>query len=159
MSRILSFLSLMVISYLVEANTVIKFCNDSAEWPPYIFLNRTPPSNEYKPKLVGATIDLLNIISEKKNFKFTASLVPWKRCLQLVKNHEPNYNFDIISEGFYSDERAKHYIYSKPIYNTSPGFFYSKEKNFFGKNLNKTTDLNKYKLCGNSGYSYKTFFE
>lgn len=132
----------------------IKVCDDNAEWPPYMYYVRED-GKPNKSKLTGATNDLLDRIFEISNIGYSTKMLPWKRCLnEVLEGH----TFEVFADGSSNEERLKKYHRSNTIYKTTEGLFFSKNRFPDGLNLSSAKDLNKYKLCGISGYNYANYY-
>ncbi|MFK5894546.1 MAG: transporter substrate-binding domain-containing protein [Pseudomonadota bacterium] len=156
MKNLIVILFLLVISSNIRSQPV-HICDDSAEWPPYIYYSRMDNKLD-KSNLNGATIDLFKEIFKLAKLEYSIQLRPWKRCLLDVENFGKKQRYEVFSNGSFSRERAKKYYVSTPIYQTNQGLFYSTKKYPNGLAINKLSDLNNFKkICGIHGYSYEEY--
>jgi polar amino acid transport system substrate-binding protein len=141
-----------------DAGSPVRFCNDDTEWPPYFFYQRKENTIN-KDVVEGATLDLLTQLFKQVGLSYTFDLVPWKRCQQEVSDYTTNNGyFEATSDATYNAERGQHYYYTAPIYFGHQGVFYSKKHFATGvPNIQKTSDLNAYTLCGQNGFNYSMF--
>ena len=86
--------------WLKEKHTVRIFIGD---WAPYLYLEKNEPK--------GITVDYINLISKKNNFKveFVKSNSTFADALQLIKNKE---RIDLISIITNTKERSKNIIFT-----------------------------------------------
>lgn len=155
----ISNLVLILFSSSLFAGEEITFCSDRAEWPPYSYYHRNNDGSKDESKIVGASVDLLQAMTEVEDFKFKMIFIPWKRCLEEVKNYQEYKKSEGLTDAAINDERRKDYLYTKVVYSTNPGFFYSEARFSEGPKIVKLTDLNNYKLCGNFNYVFDMFVE
>lgn len=137
-------------------SSVVMVCNDNAEWPPYTFHPRENGKAD-KSKLTGATYESLGIIFKQSGMDMTMKMIPWKRCLDEVKNYETKGNFEMFIDGSSNKDRMSQYIRTDAFYQISQGFFYSTKAFPSGPDVKKVSDLNKFKVCGVAGYNYEPY--
>lgn len=137
---------------LLTGQTVC-ICDDGLEWPPYTFYKRTA-SLEKTGMLTGFSIDVVRTIFQKHGISFSVELVPWKRCLNRVKTGAP---FHMALNASFSSERAADYFMTRPYYQTTNYYFYSKKCHPDGLDIRSVHDLKRYQVCGLLGYNYETY--
>lgn len=138
---------------VVASGQSINMCDDVEEWPPYLFYERGGMQVN-KEELHGGMIDILNEISKITGFNFTIKLLPWKRCLQEVKQFAKLARYEMGVQMSVNEERLKDYYLIGPIYFSEPGYWYSKNKYPNGLIIDEVADLRKYKAIGVLGYNY-----
>lgn len=132
----------------------INICDDAAEWPPFTYLERVDGNKTAK--IIGFSVDYLKLILDKHQLRFKLSLVPWKRCLVDVKNSQSGGNdFAMILNAARSPDRERDYLISKPYYELTGIYFYSKNRP--EPKIESMADLKKYPSCGQVGYTYQNF--
>lgn len=146
--------SLFVFSSNVAAQSdPVHICSNWGEYSPYIFMERENGKPD-ESKISGATTEFLKEIFKHISVEYTHKLIPWKRCLLEVEAFGERGNYEMFTDGSFSEERAKKYYISAPIYKLHEGMWYSK-KTFPGKlPIEKPVDLNTFKLCGILGNNY-----
>ena len=133
--------------------TVIKACEDEAEWPPYTYYLRDA-AQKPTPIITGLSVDVASEILTKQGAKFEPELLPWARCEDQVKKGNL---FQFALNATYSTERAQDYLISDPIYNTTSAYFYDVKYHPDGLKIEALSDLKKYKICGLFGYNYTAY--
>ncbi|MDN3611996.1 substrate-binding periplasmic protein [Vibrio ostreicida] len=123
----------------------LNICGDSIDWPPYTYVD----GEEVK----GFDVDVLNQVLSAHNITFNITMTSWTRCLKGTKDGD----FQLAVSASYSEERAKHYLYTAWYYQVTPYFMYSKQRFPDGVNISNVTDLSQYKVCGIHGYNYADF--
>ena len=132
----------------------LKICDDAGEWPPYAFYERDKNGEIMKPeKIVGYSVDALKYMMDKNKISYSLEMLPWKRCLNDVKEYKDKYTLILeFSKG--NPQRDKDYYMTEPFYQNTPAVFYNKKKFPKGLDLVKLEDLKKYTACGLLGYNY-----
>lgn len=133
---------------------IMRICDDEAGWPPYVY-NPIVDGKPDKSQITGATIELLDAIFREINQDYTLELLPWKRCLNEVEGYPTKGKFEAFSNGSYSEERARLYHTSLPIYSLDRGVFYSTEKFPNGIDVSSLEKIKNYRVCGVHGYTYE----
>ncbi|WP_022941272.1 substrate-binding periplasmic protein [Psychromonas hadalis] len=154
--RVGTFVVLLVCMVFPAISSVVSICSDSAEWPPYTFYPRNNGKID-KSMLTGATYDAIELIFKQAGMSMKMKMIPWKRCLQEVKNYTEKGNFEIFIDGSSNKKRMSQYIRTNPFYQMNQGLFYSTKKYPSGPDIKKVTDLNNFKVCGVAGYSYEQY--
>ena len=123
----------------------IKICDDNAGWAPYAYIKNG--------KTDGFTVALSKQIFTRLNMKVQFDMIPWKRCLYMVKYFNKFHKYEIVADGTYNKEREKNYYRSLPIYQTNEAIFYSNKKFTKKQILNIIkTNVNSLKMCDVNGY-------
>lgn len=148
--------SLLIVFSINAYAEPVHICDDSAEWPPYAFYQRDGDTVN-KDVVTGGTYDLVQAVFNKIGMEYTYALVPWKRCLQEVKNFDKAKKYEIIANAGYNEERDQTYLITLPIYRTHQGYFYSTEAFPDGPPAKSISDMNNYKVCGINGYNYTMY--
>ena len=120
-----AFFSLFIVS--PAKADIVNICDDAALWPPFAYaplVNGEPDQSQIQ----GATVDLLAVIFDEIGLQHSITLLPWKRCMREVENFAYNRNFEMISNGSYSAERAEKYHASLPLYGLNRGIYYSVDR-------------------------------
>ncbi|WP_108650115.1 substrate-binding periplasmic protein [Dongshaea marina] len=138
--------------------SLVRICDDNAEWPPYTYYQRDAGKID-KEKLSGATVELMEEVFKEINLEFKIDLIPWKRCLKEVESFDVSKKYEVVINGSFNQQRHQFYYFSHPLYKTHSGIFYSAKK-FSGRvPIHNVRDLNQYRLFGISGYNYSPFIE
>lgn len=133
-------------------DATIRMCEDSEEWPPFTYRKR---QNGVPTDIVsGYTVDVLNTILGKRQIQFSIDFLPFARCTAEVKSGK---KYQLITNASYSEERARDYLMTRPIYLTTSYYFYSKTHHPNGLPIKTLADLKKHRVCGILGYNYKTY--
>lgn len=130
----------------------IRICDDGAEWPPYSYYSKNK-SAKYN-QVVGYSIDVINDIFSKHNIRYTATLIPWARCLYEVKRGK---KYHMLLSSASSTKRAVDYLMSDAYYTVQPYYMYSTKHHPHGLDINNSSDLKKYKAGGIFNYDYSHF--
>jgi polar amino acid transport system substrate-binding protein len=152
----LIFLFILITSIFAKDNT-IYICDDAAEWPPFVLYERKN-GEVNKSKVVGALVDMYNVIFKDLNMSYKLDLLPWKRCTSLVENYDKVKKY-VIFPGIYSKKRAQILYYTKPIYTTHQVIWYSTKK-FTKKEIEDKVknDINSLKICDVNGYNTEFYY-
>jgi polar amino acid transport system substrate-binding protein len=62
---------------------VINVCDDSAEWPPYTYFERSNGTRTNV--LTGFSVEYLRRVMDHAHLRFTIDLIPWQRCMAEVQ--------------------------------------------------------------------------
>lgn len=145
----------MSISAQVFASSIkhVKICDDEGGWPPYVYYEMK--DGKKTNKLIGYAVDAFDYIAKKNNFTYELLMVPWKRCLDNVKNYNDEYA--MLLEFSKTPEREKEFLITEAYYTTKSAVFYNKKKFKDGLNIKALGDLKKYKGCGLAGYNYTIY--
>ena len=154
------FLIILLSSMLINTAIAqpVNICDDVAGWAPYVYFPMVDGKQD-RSRIEGATADLIKAIFELIEMDYSLKLIPWARCLLEVENFGVHNNYEMLADCTYTDERAKKYWITTPIYKTRMGAFYSTKK--FPENfvIKKPQELNQYKLGGVRGYNYKPYID
>ncbi|GAB6073831.1 substrate-binding periplasmic protein [Nautilia lithotrophica] len=145
------FVFIMISVFLIAKP--INICDDSAQWPPFTFLDQNK-------KLKGLTIDILNEVFRRINKNYKMELIPWKRCLYLVKNYDKTNKYEMFVDGTYTKQRADDYYITMPIYSTHNVAWFSRNK--FSKKEIKNIILHKpntLRYCDVNGYQTEMYYK
>jgi len=145
-------LILLIFGLLLFAQEKIYICDDSAQWPPFIFKQKDE-------KLAGISVDIAKEVFKRINTPYKIELIPWKRCLYLVANYDKVKKYQMFMDGAYSKKRAEYFYISDPVYYTHPSACYNKDKTT-GTKLYKTLKQTPEKLryCDVNGYQTETYY-
>jgi polar amino acid transport system substrate-binding protein len=146
----------IIVSSLFAKN-VLYICDDAAEWPPFVFYERDN-GKVNKHKVVGALVDMYNVIFKDLNITYKLDLLPWKRCTYLVKKYSVAKKYAIFP-GVYSKKRAKVLYVTKPIYTTHQVIWFSTKKYTKKEILDKVKhDIDSLKICDVNGYNTSFYY-
>lgn len=154
-TRLITFIFLVASSVAIAQP--VRICDDDTEWPPYTYYPRVDGKPD-KSRLTGAVVELLDEIFKINEMEYSIKLLPWKRCLNEVYRFGENRKFEVFTDGSFSVERTNKYYLSTMIYTTHQGVFYSKKKYPNGVPMQKSSDLNHFKLCGVHGWNYEYLY-
>jgi len=147
---------LTMLNTVVKAEETVKVCDDLSPWPPFSY--PVPAQNgKTTTRNMGSMVEFLDVLFKEIGLEYTLRHKPWKRCLEELKSSSGPDGIEIVINAGFSLERAKVYYVSKPIYQTTPGVFYSIDKYPTGLELNSLRDLKNFKICGVRGYSYQEY--
>ncbi len=144
-SGLLFYIILMIMidhSYCEEAKT-LKFA--TGEYAPYVSKEMV----DY-----GMVAEIISATVKEMGFKPEYLFYSWKRCEASVKRARVWATFPYA----YTEERAKHFLYSDELIVATNKFFYYKKR--FEKKIiwNKLEDLMSFKMGGVLGYFYEKEF-
>lgn len=128
---------------------LVRVCDDVNEWPPFSYYERV--QGRPTARLQGFSVELLQTIFERHHIAHTIELLPWKRCLQEVREGT---RFQMLMSATLNDERRRDYRLSIPYYTTLAHYFYLRSRYPQGPDLHTATDLARFKLGGIRGYAY-----
>jgi len=115
---------IILLSALFVFAADINICDDSAQWPPFTFYQKTDNGK----KLTGLTVELVDEVFKRIHKTYNIDLIPWKRCLYLVKNYDKTKKYEMFMDGTYTKQRAKDYYLTSPIYSTHNVAWFSTKK-------------------------------
>lgn len=136
-------------SELVELRgKTISACDDANEWPPYAYYRRVAgqPSKE----LTGYTVELMQRIAARRGFALQITLLPWKRCLEAVRQGE----ILMLLNSIRTPERERDYWISSVLYETQLLVLWSTRQHPQGKAVRNQAELARLRIGGLHGYSY-----
>lgn len=128
----------------------IKACDDSMEWPPFIYYEREGDSVG---QMTGVSVEVVRKVLEKEGLKLQIALVPWQRCLEQTESGSR----DMVLNSPFSPTRAARFLLSKAYYQATPCYIYSSNNHPLGLGVSKREDLWRYKGCGISGRDYSLY--
>ncbi len=134
----------------------VKICYHDGEWPPYIYFKREG-GKVNKAVVLGATVELFNEIFKRIGLEHSMTMMAWKRCLYEVDHFDKNDEFEIFTNGSYSESRADKYYITSALYRARQGLFYSTKKFKIPPTIGTASDLKKYNICGILGYNYAMY--
>lgn len=128
-----------------EINRTLLFCGDKAGWPPYTF--------EKDGLVQGYDLDVLKQALAPYNLHFKVYMLPWKRCLEMVKQGQ----MDVALSASGNEERVQTYRMTAPYYQMTPSYIYLNARFPDGIHTPPEKLAQSYKVCGLRGYSYHSF--
>jgi len=131
---------------------VVHICDDAGEWAPFTYRERV--NGRVSGRLTGFTVDVIARIFHRAGQRYRITLLPWKRCLAEVAEGG---RFRMVLNASFNRERARHYLFSDPVYVTVPNYFYSREAFPQGLNIRTPADFKRYRVCGLLGYNYRIY--
>lgn len=138
---------ILTIPVLAQEISEVTIAWEDGLKPPYLMLDdRKQPT--------GIAVDILNKIFSRQEIKVSHLILPWKRCLALIKNKK----IDIVPNSSYKEERTLFAYYTKPMYETHLVLFYKKAQFSTVPTFAKIDDLEPYKIGGVLGFNY-TWYE
>ncbi|ACM92288.1 hypothetical protein NAMH_0980 [Nautilia profundicola AmH] len=147
----------IILGFSLYAKDILYICDDGAEWPPFVFYKRVNGKVD-KSKVVGALVDMYNVMFKDLNITYKLDLLPWKRCTYLVSVYDRAKKYAIFP-GLYSKERAKILYITKPIYTTHQVIWFSKKRFTKDEILNKVkNDINSLRICDVNGYNTSFYY-
>lgn len=151
---ILAYLAYLMLAPDCQANSVappskIAICEDGSEWPPYTYFERR--EGKKSERIIGFAVDVVHDIFSRNGLQYSLELIPWARCQAEVRLGK---NFQMALNLSYSEERARNYLLTRPYYQTTSYYFYSRRHNPNGLPIHSVADLKSYAVCGLLGYNY-----
>jgi len=143
-------LFLLLLVTAVRAQTLTA-CADQAEMPPFTFNERF--EGHKTERVVGASVDLLRQIGRNNGWDVSIQLLPWARCLAMVKDNRAQIALDASR----ADAQENHLIASKPYFSLHSVYFFSRRARPQGVQLTGLNDLKHYHLCGLNGHRFEPF--
>jgi len=138
--------------FLYAAET-IHICDDAAEWPPFIFKDKSENN-----KLVGISVEIADNVFKKIGKNYKIDLIPWKRCLYLVEHYDKVHKYEMFMDGSYSKERAEKFYLTEPIYSLHPAIWFNKNE-FTKKSIMQIikNDPDSLRYCDVNGYQVEKY--
>ena len=127
----------------------VAICEDGSEWPPYTYFERR--DGKKTERIIGFAVDVIQDIFSRNGLLYSLELIPWARCqaeVKLGKNYQMALNLS------YSEERNRNYLLTRPYYQTTNYYFYSRRQYPNGLAIHSVADLKSYAVCGLLGYNY-----
>ena len=131
------------------APSTVRICDDANEWPPYTFAERR--NRQATGRLTGYSVELVQLILERRGISHAIELLPWKRCLMEVKEGT---RYQMLLNAAATPERERDYLLSLPYHQTHSYVFFDRKRYPQGLNLKSADDLQPYLLGGIRGYAY-----
>jgi polar amino acid transport system substrate-binding protein len=134
------------------AGRVIRMAEDAGEWPPYTYYERV----DGKPtrKVIGYSVDVVDRIMNRHGLAYEVELLPWKRVMTYL---DAGGDYLCALNATWSPEREQNYLLSRPYYETTAHYFYSKKRYPHGLPIRQISDLRNYKAGGMLGYNYSHY--
>lgn len=123
-------------------------CDDANEWPPYSFYRRV--DGRRSEELTGYTVELLRRIAQRRGFQLEIRMLPWKRCVEAVRQGE----LQLLLNAIRTPERERDFWISSTIYETELLALWSSRRHPEGLGLRQQADLATWRVGGLHGYSY-----
>ena len=133
-------------------NLTAQVCDDEAEWPPFIYYQRT--NGVKSQKIIGSALATLEQILTKADIDYTIMLMPWKRCLLEITNGQ---RYQVTLNLSFSADRERDFLLSRSYYRLTNQYFYSRKQHPNGLSIKGLSDLKHYRVCGLLGYNYSIY--
>ncbi|MEH6470646.1 MAG: transporter substrate-binding domain-containing protein [Halopseudomonas sp.] len=131
-----------------EAVSSIRLCADDAQWPPFSYTDENGV-------MAGYTVAMIARISARLGIHIQIDQLPWKRCLAAVQDGS---HYQVAIDASASPEREQAYLLSRPYYQLTPYYFYSRRHFSEGINIQRGQQLAQFgTVCGLPGYNYSNF--
>lgn len=101
----------------------------------------------------GVIAALARAAFEQQGHEMTVAFIPWKRAMAMTKRGK----YDAVLGAYYSDDRAKDFIFSEPFYEIEVGFMALNDLGM--ASYDSLTDLKGYTIGYNDGWAYGEAFE
>ncbi len=105
---------------------------------PFNFINK---DGRYQ----GIVNDYINLVSEKTGLKFSVQIDEWNNNLQKLREKK----IDVIGGAYYTDQRSKFALYSKPFFEVLDYFFIRSDVK-----ANGITDINNKRVAMPKGFAH-----
>ncbi len=130
------------------AGTIVRFCADDAQWPPYSYTS----GSDY---VEGFTAELVRIALARHDIQTEIVQIPWRRCLVEADRGE---QYQVALDASWNPERSQKYLLTLPYYQLTPYYFYSRTAFPEGLSINSGSELASWgTICGLPGYNYSNF--
>ena len=130
----------------------VAVCDDENELPPFTYYERRA---QHKTALLsGFAVAVINDIFSRRGVAFSIDMKPWTRCLAVSVLGK---QYGMIINMTYSVAREKNFLFSRPFYNTTSYYYYSKNNHPLGLSINSPADLHSYRVCGIQGHNYEGY--
>lgn len=126
----------------------VSFCDEANEWPPYTYYRRV--AGERSKELTGFTVELLRLIAARRGFVLRIDMLPWKRCVEMVRSGVITAMLNAIS----TPERERDFLVSDVLYETRLLYLWSRRQKPGGVRIQNQADLAALRVGGVHGYSY-----
>lgn len=124
----------------------LRVCGDENFWPPYTFF--AEHDGKTSTEATGYSVEFLRAVLATTGRSATIELMPWKRCLALAQSGQ----YELVLDVLRSPERVQAFLFPLSHFRVSIGYLYSKARQ--APVLNAVSDLQKYRLCQQAGFSY-----
>lgn len=152
MNRVHALLLLLFSLAMCQAGAAtVQACADQAEMPPFVYAERV--HGQRSGQVVGASVDLLNLIGARHGWQVQVQLLPWARCLALVADHRVALALNIGQ----ADATASKLLLSDAYFTMHNVYFYSRRARPQGIHLRQLADVHRYHLCGLGGYRFEAY--
>jgi polar amino acid transport system substrate-binding protein len=151
MNRVHAFLLLLILAMAPACATTIEACADQAEMPPFVYAERV--HGQRSGHVVGASVDLLNLIGARHGWQVNVQLLPWARCLALVADQRVALALNIGQ----ADAAAGKLLLSDAYFTMHNVYLYSRRARPQGIHLQQLADVRRYHLCGLGGYRFEAY--
>jgi len=154
--HLLIFISIVLFaSPLIAGQKPVRICNDSGEWAPYFYRERTTDGTMTE-RITGATIDSLDAIFEKIDLDYEFELLPWKRCVAYAERFDKVQEFEMFSEAGMNSWRQERFLPTRePVYKRINVLYYNSDTFPDGLHVKTIQDMEKYKICVPAGFSFE----
>ncbi|WP_332856068.1 substrate-binding periplasmic protein [Duganella sp. S19_KUP01_CR8] len=150
MNRLYAFLLLLCLATGSACAGTVQVCADQAEMPPFVFAERA--NGQRGGHVVGASVDLLNLIGARYGWTVSVQLLPWARCLALVADHRVDIALNVGQA-----DTAGNLVLSDAYFTMHNVYFYSRRARPQGLKLQQLSDVRHYHLCGLGGYRFEVY--
>src|SRR5471030_2351614 len=150
MNRYYAFLLLLCLATGSAWAGTVRVCADQAEMPPFVFAERA--NGQRGGHVVGASVDLLNLIGARYGWTVGVQLLPWARCLALVADHRVDIALNVGQA-----DAAGNLVLSDAYFTMHNVYFYSRRARPQGLSLQQLGDVRHYHLCGLGGYRFEVY--
>ncbi len=130
-------------------NKTIVGCENEEGYPPFIFKNKESG------KLVGYSVDLLNLVFKDSGAKIKYKLLPWVRCM---KDMGRGKDIDIVLAAASTEERREKYTFSDAFSEVHLAYFYDHQRYPRGLDIKNPSDFDNIGIvCGMRGFVYGNY--
>lgn len=147
---------LVLLAPLCLAAPAVQIClGDSNEWPPYTYWERVDGQVDRTRLTSSASVLVLEAL-QRLQLPHQLRYMPWARVQQELADFAGKGRCELTWDASYSEERARYAHFSEPLYRARMGLFYSTRR-FNSEPSAALLQLQRYRLCGVIGYSYKDY--
>ncbi|MBH9552006.1 substrate-binding periplasmic protein [Inhella gelatinilytica] len=140
-----------VLAARVPAGQEVRVCDDANEWPPYTEAQRR--NGQITGEVGGRSVVLLQRLAALYGWRLQIKLLPWNRCLALVRSGE---HFHMLLNALPTPERERNFLFSDVVHEIHTDVLWSRRVHPQGLKLKRAEDLRPYRMGGNLGYTYPT---
>jgi polar amino acid transport system substrate-binding protein len=127
----------------------VRACDDAEEYPPFSYFLRQ--DGRKTDQVAGYAVDYLQQILEESGRRGTVRLLPWRRCLERVRNGE----LDLVLSAAPTPERSGDFVFTPPYFSLTQRFYFPLSRP--APSVAALADLDRLKLCGQFGYAYPDY--